>query len=187
MADLLQGRAIDPSKPPPIDLYCRHSLKVINLLVFSYRWPTRCTQGKHVRSINEPGLHHFIFSGRRNAVSRSIAISHPHIPVQSHPSLFPLYNPSSVDVIVFWDIPSQARAGHILVPAVTFGAGHAALKEIIEDAEGAKVKRNMYAETQREKEDILDSIRASDWNAEMNPIVIDQQHGRTVKHDFSQG
>ena len=92
-----------------------------------------------------------------------------------------------MDVIVFWDIPSQARSGHILIPGVTFGAGHAALKEIIEDAEGAKVKRNMYAETRREKEDILDSIRASDWNAEMNPIVIDQQHGRTVKHDFSQG
>lgn len=107
--------------------------------------------------------------------------------MQSHPSIFPLYNPSSVDVIVFWEIPSQARAGHILIPGVTFGAGHAALKEIIEDAEGAKVKRSMYAETQREKEEILDAIRASEWNAEMNPIVIDQQHGRTVKHEFSQG
>jgi trafficking protein particle complex subunit 8 len=114
-------------------------------------------------------------------------VSHPHIPVHSHPFIFPLYNPFSVDIVIFWDIPSQQRSGHLLVPGITFGAGHAALKEIIEDAEGIKVKRNMYAETQREKDEILDAIRASEWNAEMNPIVVTLQHGHKLEHDFTEG
>jgi hypothetical protein len=114
-------------------------------------------------------------------------VSHPHIPVHSHPFIFPLYNPFSVDIVIFWDIPSQQRSGHLLVPGITFGAGHAALKEIIEDAEGIKVRRNMYAETQREKDEILDAIRASEWNAEMNPIVVTLHHEHKLEHDFTEG
>jgi trafficking protein particle complex subunit 8 len=120
-------------------------------------------------------------------VSRSIGAAHPHIPLRSHPFIFPLYNPSSVDVVVFWEIPSQQRSGHLLVPGITFGAGHAALKETIEDAEGIKVKRNMYAETQREKNEILDAVRRSEWNAEMNPIVVTLQHGHKLDHNFAKG
>ena len=37
LADLIQGRTIDSSKPPPIDIHCHHLLKVINFLVFDYR------------------------------------------------------------------------------------------------------------------------------------------------------
>jgi hypothetical protein len=132
-------------------------------------------------------LRHFIYGGRRNSVSRSAAASHPHIPAGSHPFIFPLYNPFSVDVVIFWEIPSEGRSGHLLVPDINFGAGHAALKEIIEDAERIKVKRNMYAETQREKNEILDAVRASEWNAEMNPIVVTLQHGHKVEHDFTEG
>lgn len=89
-------------------------------------------------------------------------------------------------MVVFWEISSQQRSGHLLIPGITFGASHAPLKEIIEDAEGAKVKRSMYAETQREKEEILDAIRASEWNAEMNPIFVTLQHGHTVEHKFAE-
>jgi hypothetical protein len=67
------------------------------------------------------------------------------------------------------------------------GAGHAELKEIIEDAEGIKVKRNMYAETQREKNEILDAVRGSEWNAEMNPIIVTLQHGHKMGHNFTEG
>jgi hypothetical protein len=137
--------------------------------------------------LNEPSLRHFISSGRRNSVSRSVGAAHPHIPVRSYASIFPLCNPSSVDVVVFWDIPSQQRSGHLLVSGITFGAGHATLKEIVEDAEGIKVKRNMYAETQREKSEILGAVRASEWNVEMNPIVVTVQHGHQLEHDFKEG
>jgi len=88
---------------------------------------------------------------------------------------------------VFWENPSQQRSGHLLIPGITFSAGHAALKEIIDDAEGIKAKRDMYAETQREKSEILDAVRRSEWNAEMNPIVVTLQYGHKLEHDFTQG
>lgn len=57
----------------------------------------------------------------------------------------------------------------------------------MEEAQEAKVKRSMYAETQREKSAVLDAIRTSEWNAEMNPLVLTLQQGEVVKHDFSAG
>jgi len=98
-----------------------------------------------------------------------------------------LYNPASVDLVIFWDIPSEQRYGHINIAGINLGASHAALREIIEAVEGAKVKRSMYAETQRQKVEILNGIRASEWNAEMNPIVLSLQDMGTLLHDFTQG
>jgi hypothetical protein len=98
-----------------------------------------------------------------------------------------LYNPSSIDVVVFWEIPSCRRSGHLLVSGVTLGGRHAALKEKIEEAEGAKVKRSIYAETRREKMEILDAIQSSEWNAEMNPVVVSLQDGGRLMHNFSKG
>lgn len=137
--------------------------------------------------MQDSATRHFIHSGRRNSVSRSVSSSHPYIPSHSYPSIFPLYNPTSVDIVVFWEIPSQERSGHILVSGVTLGAGHAALQDIIAEAEEAKVKRSMYAETQREKMDILQAIKDSEWNSEMNPIVLALQEPDTLEHDFSKG
>lgn len=84
-------------------------------------------------------------------------------------------------------MPSQQRSGHLLISGITLGAGHAALKGIIEEAEGLKVKRSIYAETRKEKAEILDAIRASEWNVEMNPIVVNVQAGARIGHDFSRG
>jgi hypothetical protein len=126
-------------------------------------------------------------NARRIAVSRSLAQLHPRIPTSSHPSIFPLYNPLSVDFVVFWNIPSEQRSGHVLVSDITLGARHAALREVLEGVESAKVKRSMYAETQREKVEMLQAIRDSEWNAEMNPIVVIVQDGLVIEHDFSQG
>jgi hypothetical protein len=69
---------------------------------------------------------------------------------------------------------------------ITLEAGHASLKDIIDEAENAKVKRSMYAETQRQKMEVLDAIRNSEWNTEMNPTVVTQQEV-PVFHDFSKG
>lgn len=45
----------------------------------------------------------------------------------------------------------------------------------------------MYAETQREKQEVLDAIKGCEWNAEMNPIVMTLQHGHALEHDFANG
>lgn len=90
-------------------------------------------------------------------------------------------------MVIFWDIPSEQRSGHIYLTGIAIGAKHAALKEAIDAVEGAKVKRSMYAETQREKAEILDGIRESEWNAEMNPLVLSPQEADPLLHDFTQG
>lgn len=187
LSDVLHGHGVDASLPPEIDLLCSHTRKVNHSLSALILRSLSILQTKRLQSLNESSLRHFITSGQRNFMSRLISAAHPHIPARSHPSIFPLYNSSSVDAVVFWEIPSQQRSGHLLIPGITFGAGHAALKEIIDDAEGIKVKRNMYAETQREKNEILDAVRRSEWNAEMNPIVVTLQHGHKLEHDFTQG
>lgn len=136
--------------------------------------------------MHDPAVSYLFLSEKRRIVANSIARSHPHIPVGTHPQIFPLFNPLSVDFLIFWEIPSEQRTGFILLSGLNLGAGHAALQETIESVESAKVKRSMYAETQREKIEILQSIRDSEWNAEMNPLVVTIQEG-VIEHDFGRG
>lgn len=91
-----------------------------------------------------------------------------------------------MDFLIFWEIPSERRTGFIVLSGLNLGAGHAALQEAIENVESAKVGRSLYAESQREKTEILQSIRNSEWNAEMNPLIVTIQEG-VVEHDFSLG
>ncbi|KZT30693.1 hypothetical protein NEOLEDRAFT_1126297 [Neolentinus lepideus HHB14362 ss-1] len=169
LGDILHSRSIEPTSPPSIRLLCNHISK------------------DQPRSIQDPSIQHFVHCSRRNFVGRATAAQHPYIPSSSHPYVFSLYNPAALDVVIFWEIPSQQRAGHISVSGLLLGAGHAALKEVIEEAENAKVKRSMYAETHRERQDILKAIRASEWNAEMNPVVVRVEDGQQLQHDFAKG
>lgn len=90
-------------------------------------------------------------------------------------------------MIIFWEIPSQGRGGYIAAYGTKAGAAHAALNDILDKAENSKVKRSMYAETVREKKELLDGIRTSEWNAEMDPIDVSVQDVGPIEHDFSKG
>ncbi|KAJ7932534.1 ER-golgi trafficking TRAPP I complex 85 kDa subunit-domain-containing protein [Mycena leptocephala] len=168
LEDVLHGRNVERSAPPPIDILCSHAAESRS---------NRCSRA---------ATRHFVCSGRRSLVLRHLANTHPHIPAHSYSSIFPLYNPNSVDFVIFWEIPDLHRYGHIMSSGITLEAGHASLKDIIDEAENAKVKRSMYAETQRQKMEVLDAIRNSEWNTEMNPTVVTQQEV-PVFHDFSKG
>ncbi|KAG5647603.1 hypothetical protein DXG03_008956 [Asterophora parasitica] len=168
LQDVLNGTTVENSDPPPLDLLCSHI--------------SEATQ-----SLARPSTLDLLHFSKRSDVIRKLAQFHRHIPRQTHPYIFPLCNPASVDFVIFWEIPNQQRSGYISVLGLTLGAGHAALGTIIEEAEGAQVKRSMYAETQREKEEILDGIRRSEWNVEMNPLVLLLQEPGTLRHDFSHG
>ena len=50
-----------------------------------------------------------------------------------------------------------------------------------------KVKRSMYAETHREREAILESVKNCEWNHEGDPIAVFVKDGSVVQHDFRQG
>jgi hypothetical protein len=98
-----------------------------------------------------------------------------------------LYNPASVDALVFWEIPSRKRSGHVLVSGVTLGAEHGELGSTIEEAESAKVKRSMYAETQKEKMEVMQAVRGGEWNVNSNPVVVNVKYELVVEHDFGSG
>lgn len=136
--------------------------------------------------MHDPAVSCLFLLEKKRIVANSITRSYPHIPAITHPQTFPLFNPLSVDFLVFWEIPSEQRTGFILLSGLNLGAGHAALQEAIENVENAKVKRSMYAETRREKMEILQSIRDSEWNVEMNPLVVTIQQD-VIEHDFSLG
>lgn len=129
----------------------------------------------------------FIHSGRRKFMSHNISQRHPYIDPTLHSTIFPLYNPAAVDLLVFWETASLGISGHCYVSGITIGAAHARLDSIIEEAESAKVKRSMYAETRRENMEVLDAIRNSEWNAEMDPMVLSLSDGITKNHDFTSG
>ncbi|EIN14080.1 hypothetical protein PUNSTDRAFT_59603 [Punctularia strigosozonata HHB-11173 SS5] len=154
---VLRGESVDTMYPPPIDILC-------------------CHHG--AESIQDR---------RRCHIRRQLLNQYRHIPPSSHPHIFPLYNPAAVDIAVFWYMPGDQRAGYTLFPGLNIGAGHGALQDMVNEVEEAKVRRSMYAETQMEKTEILQSVRSSEWNTEMYPVIVSIQDGRTMVHDFSGG
>ncbi|PPQ67072.1 hypothetical protein CVT25_005673 [Psilocybe cyanescens] len=170
LSNVLKGGEVEPLTVPPIDLQCSY-----------------ISQSPNKRSIKSAAITSFIQSGRRRFMAHNISRVHSYIAPASHPAIFPLYNPSVVDIIIFWEIPARGISGHVNVHGITLGAGHARLDSIIEDAESAKVKRSMYAETRRENMEVLDAIRNSEWNAEMNPLALSLKDVGTKLHDFTLG
>lgn len=167
---ILRGEQPDDSDPPPLNIYCQHISK-----------------STATRSVTIPSMAHFIHCGRRTHSTRRAQTSHPYIPLDSHPRIFPLVNPYSIDIILFWELEGEGRSGHVLVPGLSLGANHAYLDHIIDEAESVKVKRSMYAETQRQRSEIIRAIRESEWNAEMDPTVVTTGVDGAIQHDFSKG
>ncbi|KAI0778588.1 ER-golgi trafficking TRAPP I complex 85 kDa subunit-domain-containing protein [Trametes elegans] len=167
---VLQEDPVDPSEPPPIQLACTH-----------------VGSGTDIVPLHTPATRHFIHCGRRTMTAQATAASHPYIPAHLHRAIFPLHNPATVDVVLFWELPAQKRAGHILLQGPTLGAGHAALRELVRAAENTRVKRSMYAETRRERVAILHAVRACEWNREDDPVAVFVRDGEVVEHDFRQG
>jgi len=166
---LLKGAEPDLSLPPPIDLLCTH--------IF---------QDSAKSSKKGVPIPDFIHSGRRRYISGQLSQNFPSIPSDLYPTIFPLYNPAAVDFIFFWEIPSQNRSGYADLHGITLGARHGALESMIED-EKAKGSRSMYAEARRENMQVIESIRHSEWNQEMNPLVLSVKIVRSQAHDFSMG
>ncbi|KAF8634497.1 hypothetical protein AX15_000933 [Amanita polypyramis BW_CC] len=168
--DILGGRDAQQRTLPSIDLLCSHVHK-----------------GRDPISIQSPVIRHFIQHRRKQIVSQNISQSFPHVPSRLHSSIFPLYNPFTIDILVFWTVPSKDRFGYILLPDLSLGARHGAMREFIENAENAKTGRSMYAETEREKLEILDSLRNSEWNAEMDPLCVTVEDQGGIIHNFTKG
>ncbi|KAH9982364.1 ER-golgi trafficking TRAPP I complex 85 kDa subunit-domain-containing protein [Lactifluus volemus] len=168
LSNVLKGESVEESQPPPINIVCNYLNKTYNY------------------SIKAPSTMSLLHQGRWNLLTRDLAARHPYITPALLPYIFPLYHPHSLDVILFWDIPSHGRSGHVLVSGAILGAEHGALNAVIQQVEETKAKRSMYTETQRERSRILEAIRESEWNAEMNPVLLMTVEPNVVNHNFSE-
>lgn len=130
-----------------------------------------------------PATQHFVHSERRRLAARATVSAHPLIPSSTHSSIFPLYHPGAVDVLVHWSLPAQGRSGFVLATGVVLGAAHAPLRDALERAENTRPDRNMYAETTRERAQALADVQSSVWNHEMDPVVV-MVGDSEVEHDF---
>lgn len=172
LGNVLKGEAGGVSELPHLDLACSH---------ISREGATRVS----LQPLSMTG--YLVQQERQCQVTKRLGVSFAHIPPSNYPIIFPLYNPFSVDVLVFWYIPTEHRAGHTLVTGLQMGAGHGELNDIILQSENAKSKRSMYAETQRERIELLEAARESEWNIETNPLVSILQHPDFIEHDFTKG
>ncbi|TFK77235.1 hypothetical protein BDN72DRAFT_755266 [Pluteus cervinus] len=171
LSEIVKGNPVDSSNPPSIDILCRHTSQSSSTTNSVLSNPTR----------------HFLSTSRRTHVTRTIARTTPHILASSYPHIFPLYNPLSADVIVFWEIPTQQRSGYVYAAGLKLGASHAPLSAVIQNARSSKVKRSMYVETQRERVELLSSVEKSEWNEDMNPLTLTVRPPDQVIHDFNIG
>ncbi|EJD55548.1 hypothetical protein AURDEDRAFT_155791 [Auricularia subglabra TFB-10046 SS5] len=124
---------------------------------------------------------------RRRVSERLLSTQFAHIPLDTHPFVFPLYYPRSVDVVIHWSIPAEQRNGMLVLSnQLALGAAHGMLNATIERAESGKARRTMYAETQRAQVELISAVRNCEWNAEMNPLFVTVAAESTT-HDFAQG
>lgn len=173
MDNVLQGNPIGKDGPPAVDLH----------------WSVLFQDERD--AVSPQLLHHFVQSTRRQRLAESLLTQFPLIPRSDHPFIFPLYTPHDFEVVVSWAIPFEERYGFMIVSGLTLGANSGVLKDVIAKAElgltstsGKKV-RNMYAETTRERETLIASVRNSLWNRDEDPLVVDVQVVDRVEHDFT--
>jgi hypothetical protein len=123
-------------------------------------------------------------NSRQKLVRQHLKAAHPRIPQNLHGYIFPLYHPSTLDCIVEWDVPSQQRHGYLVVQAGELGASHSNLRDVFSDVKQTATARSMYAETQTERQEMLDAVERSIWNMEMNPVVVTVPD-KQITHDFA--
>ncbi|KAG8880663.1 hypothetical protein FRB97_000617 [Tulasnella sp. 331] len=173
MENVLTGQPVGVSLPPPIDL------------VINKRGEATLT-GSASQS-----MPYLIHASRRQRLSQSLQAQFPLIPPASYPFIFPLYTPQDFDVLVSWLIPSQGRTGFTLVTGLSLGAQHGVLNRLLLGVEQGitgltgKKTRNMYAETTREREALVMSVKKSSWNLDEDPLVLDVQSSDHFQHDFA--
>ncbi|KZW02555.1 hypothetical protein EXIGLDRAFT_415091 [Exidia glandulosa HHB12029] len=168
LSDVVHGQPPPTKLPPALDVKCSRL----------YQSPSR-QQLQSVQCVAE--------AVRRRTSTRLTAVRYSSIPREKYPFLFPLYHPRALDIVIHWSLPAEQRTGMLVLSnQLTLGASHGALDAILESAANVKAKRTMYAETVRAQLDIVNAIRNSEWNAEMNPLVVTVASS-SAAHDFSKG
>ncbi|KAF8324689.1 ER-golgi trafficking TRAPP I complex 85 kDa subunit-domain-containing protein [Cantharellus anzutake] len=131
----------------------------------------------------------FVWSSHRIRTRNMISTTFPTIPMQQAEAIFPFYSGTDMDICVLWGLPGTARSGQIDLTNLIVGVQHGALNRLLSDiTSSTKVStREMYAETARERESLVEAISASPWNVNDDPLRLDLQFEPVQKHDFELG
>lgn len=163
-------------------------LKCVLVLLFIH-CPHISRKAVHDGDLAQPSLQRLLRAGRVRASALSLSSEHPHIPINTLQSIFPLFHPSSVDIYISFEIapsaPFDRRFGHLLITGLILNTGYKPLQALVDEARSAKAKRSMFAETVREREEVLESIRSCSWNTATNPITVKTSCQEVITHDFN--
>lgn len=105
-----------------------------------------------------------------------------------HEHLFPLISTTELILVIFYSFLSPNSAlrsqGHLLL-SLPISARTNILKEVIEKAE--LKAGGIYAQSQRERITLLESLRRSEWGAEECPALIGVRVSEILEWNFEQG
>ena len=186
LEELLSGRRVSSEGPPEALLAVGYLSEVRETETLK---PSLTSEQKTRNMIDDPYDQHFLSSSRRAYVRQTLASEFPSISEDIRHRIFPLYTPHTFDIYIYWEINTFdiVRTGCYIVRELCVGAGHEGLREVLQKAENARDK-SMYAETQREKETLLGALQSSEWNLEMDPLIVKARaRSAIVEHDFKRG
>lgn len=189
LGNVLSGKPMDSPPFPPLDISFSHFSKVrLNLAQNLRHADFLFFQSEERLSAHTSGhldlLHH---AWRTHTSDKALAQARVLFPKDFH-KILPLWHSRMLNIVIYWEIPEEDRHGFVAVPSIALGACSAPLDEFIQTSVVSSRKRLMYAETSRENTVIQGVMQSLDWNAEMNPLVIQVlTESPRVTHDFSKG
>jgi len=186
LEEFLSGQRVSSAEPPEALLAVGYLSEVRETEILK---PSLTSEQKAGNMHSGSYGQHFLSSSRRAHVRQTLASEFPSISEDIRHRIFPLYTPHTFDIYIYWEINTFdiVRTGCCVVRELRVGAGHEGLREVLQKGENAK-DNSMYAETQREKEALLGALQSSEWNLEMDPLVVKvRTKSAIVEHDFRRG
>lgn len=186
--DLLQGKDVKNSVPG--DIVLQHStisaVSIGSLVLHSSLTLSIDSQGAPI-DLADSTSSLFTSVLRTHVALRhlNLASQLPTIPMALHQHLFPLFNPRSLDLVVFWTVPSTGERGHHHLADIPLGAGSNRLKQVLETAE--LKAGGLYAESQRERSTLLAGLRRSEMGVDEPPAKVSLVVDELLDHDFASG
>ncbi|KAK8861544.1 hypothetical protein IAR55_002366 [Kwoniella newhampshirensis] len=141
-------------------------------------------------------LEYAYLSSRRTSRLAYLAQNFPTVPKSALSRIFPLIEPSDLDLIFSYSIPSSSQKGHVtlhsLRPAPEFSLVEGLRREVeAAIASGSKTTRTMYEETGRLRRVLMDSVLEGCIAREGDPVIVRIRIGEgkrgVVEHDFANG
>lgn len=109
----------------------------------------------------------------------------PTVAPSLHRHLFPAFESRSIDLLVFWTVPSTGARGHHHLTGIPLGASTNRLRDVLDKAE--LKAGGLYAESQRERTALLAGLRRSELGTDEDPARVSVAVNEFVTHDFATG